>query len=140
MQEACVVGTADDDVEADAEEDADEDRDTVEPELMDEGMEDEVDTRILELVTDAEDDVAIEERETELVTFALIELATTALVELERDEETEELIEADREAEDEVEVDAGADEDGSTIVPLTFLGIANAPPSLVDRYRATLFH
>ena len=133
-----MVGTADDEVEADAEEDADEDRNTDEPELMDEGMEDKVDTRMLELVTDAEDEMAVEDRETELVTFALIELVTTALVELERDEETEELIDVDRETED--EVDAGAAEEGATIVPLTFLGIANAPASLVDRYRATLFH
>jgi hypothetical protein len=142
MHEACVVGPADDDAAADAEDEADDARDMDEIELDDEGIDDDVDTRMLELVTDAVDEVAEEDRETELVTFVLLEMVAMALAlaELERDKETEGLIEADREAEDEVEVDAGTDEEGATIVPFTFLGIAKAPPSPVDRYKATLFH
>jgi hypothetical protein len=140
MQEDCVVGTADDDAAADAEDEAEDERDTDELELDDEGIDDDVDTRMLELVADVEDEVAEADRETELVTFALIELVAMALAELERSVETEELIEADRETDDEVEIDADTDEEGATIVPFTFLGIANAPPSFVDRYKATLFH
>jgi hypothetical protein len=140
MQEDCVVGTADDDAAADAEDEAEDERDTDELELDDEGIDDDVDTRMLELVTDAEDEVAEEDRDTELVTLALIELVAMALAELERSEDTEELIEADREVEDEVDVDAGTEEEGATMVPFTFLGIANAPASPVDRYKATLFH
>jgi hypothetical protein len=140
MHEACVVGPADDDAAADAEDEADDARDMDEIELDDEGIDDDVDTRMLELFADVEDEVAEADRETELVTFALIELVAMALAELERSVETEELIEADRETDDEVEIDADTDEEGATIVPFTFLGIANAPPSFVDRYKATLFH
>lgn len=140
MHEACVVGTADDDAAADAEDEADDARDMDEIELADEGIDDDVDTRMLEIVADVEDEVAEADRETELVTFALVELVATALAELEESEELDRLVEADREADDEVEIDAGIDEVGAMIVPFTFLGIANAPPSLVDRYKATLFH
>ena len=133
IQEACVVGTADDDAAEDADDEADEERDTEELELEEEGMDEDVDTRVLELVMEAEDETAVEDREIELVTFALFELIATVLAELERTEETEELIEADREAEDEVDVDTGIDEEGATMVPLTFLGIENAVPSFVDR-------
>jgi len=135
-----VVGNPDDDAAADADDEAEEERDTVELELEEAGEVEDDDNRMLELVTEAEDAVAVEDREIELVTFALIELIATVLAELERTEETEELIEADREAEDEVAADAGTNEDDATIVPLTFLGIENALPSFVDRYRATLFH
>jgi hypothetical protein len=124
----------------DVEDDADEERDTFEPELDVGAVDDDVDTRMLELFTGTEDELAEEDRETELVVFRLTELVTTALAELERDEETEELVEVDREAEDEVDTDADTEEEGATMVPLTFLGIANAPPSFVDRYKATLFH
>jgi hypothetical protein len=124
----------------DAEDNADEERDTDEPELDVGTVDDDVDTRMLELFTGAEDEPAEEDRDTELVIFTLTELVATALTELERDEAIEELIEPDRDAEDEVDIDADTDEEAATMVPLTFLGMTNAPPSFVDRYRATLFH
>lgn len=89
----------------------------------------------------AEDEMTNADLDIELVTFAVLELELIAPAKLDRDEEeAEELIDTDFEAEDEVEVDAGADDDRVTIVPLTFLGIANALPSFVDRYKAILFH
>jgi len=140
IQETCVVGTPDDDAAEDAEDEADEERDTEELELEEAGVDDEIETRVLEVVTEAEDGVVVEDREIELVTFVLIELIATALAELERTKETEELVGADLEADDDTDVDAGIVEEGATMVPLTFLGIENAVPSFVDRYRATLFH
>jgi hypothetical protein len=47
---------------------------------------------------------------------------------------------ADGARDDEDDVEDGAIEDGVTMTPLTFLGMVNAPSSVEDRYRATLFH
>jgi hypothetical protein len=107
-----------------------------------EGDDVDADIRELELNTTADNEVAEDDRDAELETVALTEPVGLILIEVEREEDAEELIETDRQAEDEFDVDDDTeDEDeGVPITPLTFLGIVKDPASLEDRYRATLFH
>lgn len=74
----------------------------------------------------------MEERDSELEMTVLTE-PEVLLIELDRDEEAAELVEDDRENEDDTEVDTAAEVEGVMMVPLTFLGIANAPLSPDDR-------
>jgi len=76
--------------------------------------------------------LAVEERDSELEMTVLTE-PEVLLIELDRDEEAAELVEDDRENEDDTEVDTAAEVEGVMMVPLTFLGIANAPLSPDDR-------
>ena len=74
----------------------------------------------------------MEERDSELEMTVLTE-PEVLLIELDRDEEAAELVEDDRENEDDTEVDTAAEVEGVMMVPLTVLGIANAPLSPDDR-------
>jgi hypothetical protein len=133
MQEAWVAGVDDEAEAADA--DTDEGRRDTE-ELMAVAEDETVEAREAELLP-LEAELKFEDRDMELKVEDETELAG-------RDVELETLDDTDRDTEldgevDNVEVEAGTEEEGVTMTPLTFLGIANAPvPD--DRYRATLFH
>jgi len=135
IQEGWANAGADEEA-AEAEEEADEAREETE-ELTAEADDEVVDAREAELETTLEAELVEVDRDTELETEDDKELAGRE-TELKTLSETERDVELEIELVADVEVDAGAEEDGVTMTPLTFLGIAICPVP-EDRYKATLF-